>query len=318
MLRNFHFGHFIGIVLCLILLSTVFLSIPAQVSAADVVPIRIADFQVNTIDGKSLSDQFLMAGSSYNIQFTLEIAAGIKEKGIIKTALSQTGDHFWSIEGQYAGIDTRNWQPGQPMVAFDAIEGKVKMVLQGKVPDDYVLIKSPSGATLHNSRQISLLELSLASGKVLEGRSQEVIDKSIETYRSLLQNREKLVAQTQADSRYVDMVKLVVNSSKIQADNGYVDQATTMLQSIPQSGWITPQSSSFYQWIIAGVLAIIAILLAMVLFRARNDLAFTRRRVDDQAKNLEVLNSRVRGIGDTKLAGEFDKVKDELEQISGR
>jgi hypothetical protein len=50
----------------------------------------------------------------------------------------------------------------------------------------------------------------------------------------------------------------------------------------------------------------------------RGEFAFAKRGADDQAKRLEILSSRVRGIGDSKLAGEIDKVKQELENISGR
>ena len=52
--------------------------------------------------------------------------------------------------------------------------------------------------------------------------------------------------------------------------------------------------------------------------RIRGEFAFAKRGADDQAKRLEILSSRVRGIGDAKLAGEIDKVKQELENISGR
>jgi hypothetical protein len=300
-----------------VLLSNFFLiSIPINAQAA--VPIRIASFQVNTLDGKSMTGQTFMTGASYQIVFTLEVAAGIKDKGILTTGLSLLGDHYWSLKNQYPGINTTTWQPGQAQIDFDTIAGTVQLELQGTVPDDYVVSHSPGGDALHISKQIPLLSLSLPGGQILEKKTGEVIDKSIETYRSALQNKQNLVDKTTGDPRYVDLVKALIATSKNESNSGYTDAASTTLSAIPASGWIVPQSSTFFQWIVVGVLAIFAVLFLLLLVRSKSEVSFIRKRVDDQAKRLEILTSRVRGIGDTKLAGEIDKVKQELEDTSGR
>jgi len=300
-----------------ILLGSLFL-VSGTVNAQEAVPIRIASFQINTLDGKSVMGQTLMAGASYKVVFTLEVAAGIKDRGILTTGLSRLGDHYWSLKNQYPGIDPSTWQPGQDQINFDTIAGIVQLELQGTVPDDYVVSHTSSGDTLHISKQIPLLMLSLPGGQILGNETVEVIDNSIETYRNVLQDKQNLVDKANADTRYIDLVKAMIATSKSESSSGYTDAATTTLGAIPASGWIVPQSSSFFQWIIVGILAILAVVFLLLLFRSRTEITFIRKRVDDQAKRLEIMVARVRGLGDSKLAGEIDKVKQDLEETSGR
>ena len=285
---------------------------------AQVVPIIVASFEVSTLDARRVGSQPLMAGATYQVSFTLEIAAGVKDKATLKTAMTRTGDRYWSMSGNYSGIDVKTWQPGQPEITFDTVEGKVQMKLQGSVPADFVEVDGPTGEEYHISKPISLLRVSLPGGRVLEEKSQEVIDKSIEDYRALLGEKQELLLNTGADRRYVALVESVVAASEIVAENGNTEGATDMLLAIPESGWIEPQQSSLYQWVIIGVLAAACAVLLLVYFRSRSEFEFARRRVDDEAKRLEVLSSRARGIGDSRLSEEIDKVRTNLEGMSGR
>ena len=286
---------------------------------AQVVPIKVTAFEVTTLDGRSVGTQPLMAGATYQANFTLQIAAGIKDKAVLKTGLSRTGDRFWSLSGNYSGIDVNTWQPGQPEISFDTIEGKVQMKVQGSVPQNFVEVTAPNGETYHVSKPLSLLRVSLPGGRVLEDKTQEVIDKPIEAYRALLSEKQKLLADnSSADKRYIGLVAAMVDASEAEANQGYVDGATNLLEAIPQSGWIEPQGSSAYQWIIVGALALISVVLLLILLRSRSELEFTKRSADEEAKRLEVLASRARGIGDVKLSEEINKVRDNLEGISGR
>ncbi len=286
---------------------------------AQVVPIKITSFEVTTLDGRSVGTQPLMAGATYQAAFTVQIAAGIKDQAVLKTGLSRTGDRFWSLSGNYSGIDLSTWQPGQPEISFNTVEGKVQMKLQGSVPPNFVEVAAPNGETYHVSKPISLLRVSLPGGRVLEDKTQEVIDKPIEAYRALLSEKQKLLSENStADKRYVSLVAAMVASSETEADQGYVEGATNLLEAIPQSGWIGPQGSSSYLWIIVGALALIGVVLLLILLRSRSELEFARRSVDEEAKRLEVLASRARGIGDVKLSEEINKVRDNLEGMSGR
>lgn len=300
-----------------VLLGTLFAS--HRQAEAQVVPVKVISFQLTSVDGRAVGSQPLMAGATYKISFVLDVAAGVRDRITLKTDMARVSDRYWSLSGNYSGIDVRTWQPGQPELLFSPVEGRAQLELQGSIPDTYVQMKSPSGETLHVSKSISLLQVSLPNNRILENRTQEVIDTSIETFRTALTAKQQaLVANNSSDSRYVKLVDAVITGAKGEADRGYTQSATALLNAIPDSGWIGPKASTWYQWVIIGVLAVIAFALGILVFRGRNDIDFAKRRVDEQAKRLEILSSRAKGIGDIRLSDEIGKVKKDLEDISGR
>ena len=278
--------------------------------------VQISSFHVTTLDGKSVDNQTLMAGATYNIKFTMEIASGINNKVVLKTDLIKTGDHLWSLDAAYQGIDTTTWQPGQSEISFNAIQGTAQFELQGSVPTTYVLVALQNGETLHVIKPISLVQFSLTGDSTLDNKTQKVIDTSIDTYQSTLANTQSLITNSSADSRYVELVKTIVSSAQNEGDAGYTDRATAMLQSVPKSGWIPQQSSNMFLWVIVGILAVLTAAGFFLMYKAQSNLSFVKKRTDEQAKRLEILSSRVRAIGDTTLAGEITKVKQDLEEIS--
>ena len=306
---------------CLLLVGAVLLGLFSggmqSVSAAPQA-VQISSFHITTLDGKSVDNQTLMAGATYNIKFTLEIASGINNKVVLKTDLIKTGDHLWSLDAPYQGIDTTTWQPGQSEISFNAIQGTAQFELQGSVPANYVLVALQNGETLHISKPISLVQVSLAGDSTLDDRTQNVIDLSIGTYQSALADTESLLKTSKADSRYIELVNTLVSSAQKEGNAGYTDRATAMLQSVPKSGWIPQQSSNVFLWVIIGILAVLTLAGFFLMYKARGDLNFVKKRTDEQAKRLEIIASRVRGIGDATLAGEITKVKQGLEEMSER
>jgi hypothetical protein len=291
----------------------------ARADAQQIAPARITEFMVTTLDGKVVGDTPLMAGAAYNITLTIEVAAGLKEEGVIKTSLTRTSgsDRFWSLKGTYPGIDSASWQPGQSALSFDAVEGKVQLELQGSVPSDYVSERLPDGQELHLSKNIAVVELSLASGTVIEDRQLEVIDRSIEEYRNALSNKKELLAETVADPAYIDLVRALIASAEAEANVGYTDLALDTLKAIPASGWVAPSGSASYQWIIVGVLAAVMLASVLLFARARSETSFLKRQTDDQAKHLQILAMRASRIGDSALTQGIEQVRRELEQTGG-
>ncbi|MBI2854179.1 MAG: hypothetical protein HYX87_04570 [Chloroflexi bacterium] len=296
----------------------VWLTIVPGAAGAEAVPVRISSFEISTVDGKSVKDAPLMAGAMYKVQLTIEVGPGIKDKGLLKTGLAISGDRYWTLNGKYSGIDTATWRPGQAELSFEAIEGIVQLQLQGMVPPDFVTADLPNGGQLHTARPISLVRLSLGSGNVLDDRSQEVIDTAIEKYRSTLAAKAAMVDKTTADPRYVDFVTAVMTKAKAEAASGYTEQATEVLQAIPNSDWISPQGSTTLQWILAGVFLLAALFLAFLLMRARADASFVRQQADEQAKKLELLAAKASRTGDTALSNEITRVRQDLEEVGGR
>jgi len=301
-----------------LLLAGLAASIPAHAQAQQLAPATITQVQVTTVDGKAVKDVPLMAGATYNVSFLIEAAAGLKEKAVLKTSLVRApgSDRFWTLKGTYAGIDATSWQPGQSTIYFDAVAGKAELQLQGSVPQDYVSQTSGEEG-LHAAKDIALLELSLESGPVVSAVKVEVIDSSIEEFRSILSAKKQLIAGMDADQSYIAMAEAVVASAEAQAKIGYTGLALDTLKAIPTSGWAAPRASTSYQWIIIGALAVIAALLGFLLMKARNEAGFVKRQTDGQAKRLQILALKASRIGDSSLTEGIEQVRKELQESAG-
>lgn len=286
---------------------------------SQVVPARIVSLDVATLDGTSLKDKPLMAGGTYKFTITLEIAAGVKDRPMLETRLKRYGDRYWSLQGSYAGIDTATWQPGQPTISFNPVQGTARIELQGTVPDDYVIQSLPNGDVLHTTKNLSIVRLSLASGVQLEEKNLQVIDKSIESYQAMLASKTKLLEGAKTDVRYGELVRSVMDKAKTLASVGYADRARDILNTIPDSGWPSPQGSTGMVLLIAiAGLAIVVVALAVWTVRSRSASGFVIRRVDEEARKLDLVSARAKKTGDTTLATDISKVKEELEKLCGR
>jgi len=308
----------LGLLISLLLVSIIFLGSQAA-WAQQLAPATITAFEVTTVDGKPVRDAPLMAGATYRVNFTIEVAAGLKEKCVLATSLLRSSgtDRFWTLKGSYAGIEPATWQPGQASFPFNAVEGTAQLVLEGTVPADYVSESLPSGQSLHLSKPLTLVGLSLESGAVVVDRQLEVIDSSIEEYRNSLNAKKLLLADTAADPAYSNLVKALVASAEAEANMGYTDLAMTTLKAIPASGWVEPRGSTFYQWIIIGVLALLAAMSVFMLLRTRGEMSFIKRQTDNQAKNLQILAKKASRIGDSALTAGIEQVRKELQQSAG-
>src|SRR5512139_516331 len=109
-----------------VLLASAVLFGAGRVQAQQLAPATITGVEVTTVDGKAVRDAPLMAGATYRISFTIEVAAGLKEAAVLKTSLDRASgsDRFWTLKGDYPGIDAASWQPGQATLSFDAVPGK--------------------------------------------------------------------------------------------------------------------------------------------------------------------------------------------------
>jgi hypothetical protein len=290
---------------------------PAE--AQELAPATITEFQITTLDNKPVRDTPLMAGATYRVNFIIEAAAGLKEKCILKTDLirSSSSDRFWTLNGDYPGIDSKSWQPGQQSISFNPVAGQAQLELEGTIPEDYVSETLPDGQVLHLAKEIALVELSLESGTVVADRQLEVIDSSIEEYRNALGAKNLLVTNMTADPAYTNLAKAVVASAEADAKVGYTDLAMETLNAIPDSGWVQPRGSTSYQWIILGALVVVAGVSIFLLMRARGESGFLKRQTDSQAKRLQILAMKASRIGDPALTEGIEQVRKELEQAVG-
>ncbi len=160
------------------------------------VAVAISEYKVLTIDGKDAAAP-LMAGSSYRVDFTLDVAPGVNDTVVLETDMKLAGGQyqvFWELVGEYKGINTGTWTPGRNKVSFASEAGKAKFILRGAIADDFNLRIEADGKTstkldgqvVHQKKAVNLLRLTLASGALSEEKKIDVIDKSIEAYQAML------------------------------------------------------------------------------------------------------------------------------------
>jgi hypothetical protein len=270
-----------------------------------------------------------MASDSYVITFTIDAGVDLGNNTlIVSTDLGKVGDVYWQLDNDYPGVNTDTWQPGMSTIEFGIVKGTAEFTLRGKVPDTYTSRKiTETGAVLHLPRDMALLKLSLGpAGTLLEERSMNVIDQAINTYQTDLILRETALEQattgpSPADVTYAALAQDVVDQAKALSLKGYVEEATDLLNTLPESaaGYPTPVQEGSYTLYIIIIAALAALLVAalVLLLRSRAGVSLLRQQVDEEAGKLDVLSVRLSKI-DRQLAQDIGQVKEQLERISGR
>jgi len=303
---------------------------PAAAGAQDDdLKVDITFFEVSNFDGSDVTGDHLMASDSYIVRFSINAGVDLGNNTlIVSTDLTKVGDVYWQLDNDYAGVNTETWQPGMSSIEFEIVKGTAEFTLRGKVPDSYTSQRiTETGAVLHLPRDMALLKLSLGpAGTLLEERSMNVIDQAINTYDKTLILRETALQQATtgsapADVTYAGLAQDVVDQAKALSLKGYVEEATDLLNTLPDSAadYPTPvQEGSYTPYII--IIAVLAALLVaslVLLLRSRSGVSLLRQQVDEEAGKLDVLSVRLSKI-DRQLAQDVGQVKEDLERISGR
>jgi uncharacterized membrane protein len=130
-----------------------------------------------------------------------------------------------------------------------------------------------------------------------------------------------LLKTTDADPKYEDLATEIITLAEGLYGKGYVEEATSLLNTLPESAsdfpTPVPEGSYTIYIVIIVLLAVILIAFLILLFRAKSNSSFIRQQVDEEAGKLDVLSVRTSKI-DKQLARDIDQVKEQLERISER
>lgn len=297
--------------------------------AQDDLRAEISSFRVTNFDGSDVTEGHLMAGNSYIVTFELDIGVDLANNTLLlSTGLDKVDDVYWHLDNDYPGVDTEVWQPGMSEIEFDIVKGTARFTMRGKVPDDYTSRRIPeTGAVLHLPNDLALLQLALGpSGTSLDERAMNVIDQAISTYEkaaiiSGTALEQATTGPSASDPQYAQLSRDVVGQAEALSALGYVEQATALLNTLPESAadYPTPVEEGSYTAYIVIIVALAALLVAALalLLRSRSGASFLRQQVDEEAGRLDVLSVRLSKV-DRQLARDVDQVKEQLERISGR
>lgn len=286
-------------------------------------PAVIETYVIENIDGSDVTNGPLMAGATYTVYLEVNIGVDLANTTLsLTTPMIKVEDVYWSLENDYPGIDTELWQPGRATIEFDVVKGTAQLTLKGAVPSDYTSEKLPNGDYLHFIESISLVKLTLGpDDTLLDECSAEVRDQAIVAYQQTLTEKTSLLQTTDADPKYEDLATEILALAEEFYSQGYVENATSLLNTLPSSASDFPvpvEEGSFVIYIIIiVVLAVIMLAFMALFFRARANSSFLRQQVDEEAGKLDVLSIKTSKI-DRQLARDIEQVKEQLERISGR
>ncbi len=285
-------------------------------------PAIIESYTIENIDGSNVTNGPLMAGATYTVSFEVNVGVDLANTTLIlSTPLTKVEDIYWSLKNDYAGVDTNLWQPGQADIEFDVVKGLAKFTLKGSVPSDYTSEKLSNDDYLHFPRNISLVRLSLGpDATLLDEFPVEVRDQAIVAYQQTMTEKASLLKTTDADPKYENLATEIIALAEGLYSKGYVEEATSLLNTLPESAsdfpTPVPEGSYTIYIVIIVILAVILIAFLILFFRAKSNSSFIRQQVDEEAGKLDVLSVRTSKI-DKQLARDIDQVKEQLERISG-
>jgi hypothetical protein len=286
-------------------------------------PAVIETYVIENIDGSDVTNGPLMAGATYTVTLEVNIGVDLANTTLsLTTPMIKVEDVYWSLENDYSGIDTDLWQPGQATIKFDIVKGIAQLTLKGAVPSDYTSEELPNGDHLHFIESISLVMLTLGpDNTLLDECSAEVRDQAIVAYQHTLTEKDSLLKTTDADPKYENLATAIMALAEELNSKGYVEEATDLLNTLPESASDFPvpveEGSYMIYIVIIAVFAVIMLAFLTLFFRARSNSSFMRQQIDEEAGRLDVLSVKLSKI-DRQLARDIEQVKEQLERISGR
>ena len=303
--------NFVSALLFFLLLTCCF-QIPLSFEQA---PAVLSSFVVLDPNGNDITDKSLVAGGAYTVKFTIEIGATLSDNILLSTSMKKSGNEFWTLENNYAGVDTSTWTPGSQSIMFQAKEGIAEFTLNGMIPGDITEQQLQDiQKTVHSLQQFSILILSLESMEILDDKTYTITDQTIITYENLLSDKRKILSETSMDAKYSELALSIVNEAETLTSFGFYDDAIVLLSTIPNSDFPEPPMTTTLYMAASISFALISLILAFLFYRARTSNSFLVSYVNDKANRLDLVLVRAQRI-DKELATEIESIKKELEHL---
>jgi hypothetical protein len=312
------------IAICLLLLLTVvsFGSIMTTQGAAGegewITNYRVEDpktgqlmVEVNFKTGENRTLSSIFPGAELQITFTVDVTATSPTTVLrLKTSMlpSDIEDVYWKLVSQEYELVAYN--PASQDVSFYQTKGELTMTLYGKVPKTVV-------------KDIPVLYLVVTlyspAGEILDTIKVKVVTAAMAEYQTILfQKEEKLqsLKDSGAAPGYIELYENVLNESKVQADQGNVDSAIGMLNTLSVSN--EPVSSAVEGLFLpaVGILIAVVAVLGFMFLRGRGKMQYVLMVLEDQIRDLEGLTLRASRV-DRTISASLDSVKDRLKSVVG-
>lgn len=299
----------------LLLIFSLFLSgIILPISYAQA-PAVITSFTVLDPNGNDVTDEFLVAGGSYTINFEIEIGATLSDNILLTTSMEKSGNSFWTLNNNYEGVETSTWTPGSQSITFQAIEGTAQFTLDGKIPEAITEKEIDDiGKIIHALELVPLLVMSLDSMEILDERTYTITDQTIISYDALLQSKTEKLDSISMDEKYNSLAFEIVSEAEYLTSFGLYDDAIQLLETIPDSDYPEPPRTTTLLIVSSIFLGITTIAFLLLFIRTRSSTSYLSSSVSEKADKLDLLLIKASRI-DRSLADDLETIKKELKEL---
>ena len=252
----------------------------------------------------------IFGGSELEITFTIDVGVTSPNTLLkLKTAMARSEDIYWEkVTPEYELLSTYN--PASQEVQFYQAQGELTMKLYGRVPQniaqdiavDYrvVTLYGPAGETL------DLIEVRVVTAETSE-------------YETLFLEKEdelRSLKESGVDPGYLELYENVLNESKIQADEGYVEAAIGMLNTLDVDDVPAYSTVEGLFLPVVGALVAIVVVFGIMFLRGRGRIQYVMMVLEDQIRDLEGLTLRASRV-DRTISTSLESVKDRLKSVVG-
>ena len=278
-------------------------------------PAVITSFTVLDPNGNDVTDEFLVAGGSYTINFEIEIGATLSDNILLTTSMEKSGNSFWPLNNNYEGVETSTWTPGSQSITFQAIEGTVQFTLDGKIPEAITEKEIDDiGKIIHALELVPLLVMSLDSMEILDERTYTITDQTIISYDALLQSKTEKLDSISMDEKYNSLAFEIVSEAEYLTSFGLYDDAIQLLETIPDSDYPEPPRTTTLLIVSSIFLGITTIAFLLLFIRTRSSTSYLSSSVSEKADKLDLLLIKASRI-DRSLADDLETIKKELKEL---
>ena len=229
--------------------------------------------------------------------------------------MEKSGNSFWTLNNNYEGVDTSTWTPGSQSITFQAVEGNAQFTLNGKIPEaitEKEIIEIDK--TIHALELVPLLVMSLDSMEILDERTYTITDQTIISYDALLQSKKDKLDSTSMEGKYNSLALEIVSEAEYLTSFGFYNDAIQLLETIPDSDYPAPPSTTTLFIIASVVLGLTTIVFALLFVRTRSSTSYLSSSVSEKADKLDLLLIKASRI-DKSLADDLETIKRELKEL---
>jgi hypothetical protein len=267
--------------------------------------------EVDFATGENRTISSIFAGAEVKVTFTVNVAMSASYAILkLKTGLQHSAieDVYWKLVSQdYALLD---YNPNAQTVQFYQVKGNLVMSLYGRIP-----------ITAVKDIPVQYLVVTLygPAGEILDNIKVKVVTAAMDEYQTiLLQKEEKLqsLKDSGAAPGYIELYEKVLNQSKVEAEEGYVENAIALLNTLSISN---EPVSSYVEGLFlpaVGILIAVSAVLGFMFIRGRGKMQYVLLVIEDQIKDLEGLTLRASKV-DRSISSSLETVKDRLKSIVG-